>query len=1088
MKNQLLLLLLFSVFSLQAQITLTHNIGDALIDSGMPSCEDSETWARIFKLSDFGVGPGEQLIIRSAEIGLLETNPGASMYFGVGGFVDYNGKTPGYENPYDHLGQRGLGRPPLITNGPEIIKYDFSEPIVVPANYDYIIITLHKQDDFYNPESSLFKIAGTATDTGESWYMGCDERYLWRSTANLPDPKPNANFYINATADIAKTAASSTEVFLTHAICDDVIETDMHSCKWSNLYWARDFKLADYGISDDEEFIIESGQVGVNKTGWTASLQFNIYKIDENFPATFSESDLIGSSQTIRLQPDIGRQSQIIQIDFDTPVVVPAGTKRILVEVLKGVMGSGTGNAFIAGSTQSTGKSWQRRNCVAITNPNAIYEYVSTGDFGKPNANFYINALGRVRHGTNTFAMNISNICSEFLKEFSITDAANITSVQWNFGDPASGADNNSNQLSPYHDFSQDGTYTITAQVTGKDGRIETLTETIDVKEPPTAYGIDDALACETIAGSGIADTFDLSIIEQQVLRGQTGKLVTYIDGTGKSYDALPNPFTNTIKNRETITVRVAHADNPCCYSETSFDLIVNPLPEINTIADLVFCDNDTDGITTFDISSLRTDLLGNQSNLDLTLVHEDGQQLTQPLPQTLSNKVANQETITVQVTNTLTGCYAESAFKLIVSDIPNIGSLPDLIGCDDNNDGISEYFDTSQIGTLVLNGQTGMQVSYYDATGTPLPRPLPNPYTNTIPNKETLTLRVSNIQSGCYSETSLNLITSAQPQINQPATRFACDAGNGYSSFDLTNLEQEVTGSQTGLKVTYTDETGAVLTGPLSSTFQNTTAWSQRIYIRVENATNALCFSETYLDLEVNPLPQVSIDDTFVICDSEPGLQLSRPETFDSWEWEDPLGAIISTTAEVYLSQEGNYTLTIGELQNGIMCTNTYAFTLERSAPPSITKVDFADWSDNNFIEVTATGDGDFEYSLDGSIWQDSNRFNFIKGGVYEARVRDKAGCGFASEEVILVDYMKVFTPNEDGFNDHWQIEGVAGFPEAKIYIFDRYGKLLKELSPQETGWDGSFADRNLPADDYWFHVDLGDGRVYKNHFTLKR
>ncbi|WP_442845292.1 DUF7948 domain-containing protein [Leeuwenhoekiella sp. H156] len=459
----------------------------------------------------------------------------------------------------------------------------------------------------------------------------------------------------------------------------------------------------------------------------------------------------------------------------------------------------------------------------------------------------------------------------------------------------------------------------------------------------------------------------------------------------------------------------------------------------------------------------------------------------------TLQNPViteATQEqsgTYLVFVTND-TGCEDSRSFQVNVTPPPMANNLPDLVGCDDNNDGISEYFDTSQIETLVLNGQTGMQVSYYDASGNPLASPLPNPYTNTNPNTETLTLRVSNIQSGCYAETSLNLITSAQPQINQPATRFACDAGNGYSSFDLTNLEQEVTGSQAGLTVTYTDETGAELTRPLTAAFQNTTAWSQRITIRVENATNALCFSETYLDLEVNPLPQVSIDNTFVICDSEPGLQLSRPETFDSWEWEDPTGTIISTTAEVYLTQEGSYRLTIGEIQNGIMCTNTYAFALERSAPPTITKVDFSDWSDNNFIEVTATGDGEFEYSLDGSNWQDSNRFDFIKGGVYEARVRDKAGCGFASEEVILVDYMKVFTPNGDGFNDYWQIEGVAGFPEAKIYIFDRYGKLLKELSPQETGWDGSFADRNLPADDYWFHVDLGDGRVYKNHFTLKR
>ena len=459
----------------------------------------------------------------------------------------------------------------------------------------------------------------------------------------------------------------------------------------------------------------------------------------------------------------------------------------------------------------------------------------------------------------------------------------------------------------------------------------------------------------------------------------------------------------------------------------------------------------------------------------------------------TLQNPVINEATqeqsgtYLVFVTSD-TGCEDSRSFHVNVNPLPVVNPLPDLIGCDDNNDGISEYFNTAQIETLALQGQTGMEVTYYDASGNLLPSPLPDPYTNSLPYNETLTVRVSNTQSGCYAETSLNLITSAQPQINTPAPRFACDAGNGYSSFDLIDVEQEVIGSQTGLIVQYSDESGNALTTPLSANFQNTTAWSQRINIRVENADNARCFSETYLDLKVNDLPQLSIEEGFVICDNEPGLQLSRSEHFDFWQWEDPAGTSISSTPEAYLTQEGSYTLTVGELQNGILCTNSYTFTLERSAPPTITTVDFADWSDHNFIEITASGDGVFEYSIDGEDYQDSNYFPFLKGGVFSVSVRDKAGCGFANTEVVLVDYPKVFTPNGDGYHDYWQIEGIEAFPDAQIFIFDRYGKLLKQLSPQETGWDGSFTNQNLPSADYWFEVDLGNGRIYKNHFTLKR
>jgi len=58
---------------------------------------------------------------------------------------------------------------------------------------------------------------------------------------------------------------------------------------------------------------------------------------------------------------------------------------------------------------------------------------------------------------------------------------------------------------------------------------------------------------------------------------------------------------------------------------------------------------------------------------------------------------------------------------------------------------------------------------------------------------------------------------------------------------------------------------------------------------------------------------------------------------------------------------------------------------------------------------------------------------------------------------------------------------------PNTKVYIYNRFGKLLKEIIPTGAGWDGTLDGQNLPADDYWFSVQLEDGRVYKNHFTLK-
>ena len=58
---------------------------------------------------------------------------------------------------------------------------------------------------------------------------------------------------------------------------------------------------------------------------------------------------------------------------------------------------------------------------------------------------------------------------------------------------------------------------------------------------------------------------------------------------------------------------------------------------------------------------------------------------------------------------------------------------------------------------------------------------------------------------------------------------------------------------------------------------------------------------------------------------------------------------------------------------------------------------------------------------------------------------------------------------------------------PNTKILIYNRYGKLVQEINPLGQGWNGTSNGIKLPSDDYWFSITLQDGRIFKNHFTLK-
>jgi gliding motility-associated-like protein len=91
------------------------------------------------------------------------------------------------------------------------------------------------------------------------------------------------------------------------------------------------------------------------------------------------------------------------------------------------------------------------------------------------------------------------------------------------------------------------------------------------------------------------------------------------------------------------------------------------------------------------------------------------------------------------------------------------------------------------------------------------------------------------------------------------------------------------------------------------------------------------------------------------------------------------------------------------------------------------------------------------------------------------------------------VIDYPRFFTPNGDGYNNSWNIVGIADQLSAKIFIYDRYGKLIKQLNPIGPGWDGTFNGDYLPSSDYWFTVEYteprdGTIRQFKSHFSLKR
>jgi gliding motility-associated-like protein len=186
---------------------------------------------------------------------------------------------------------------------------------------------------------------------------------------------------------------------------------------------------------------------------------------------------------------------------------------------------------------------------------------------------------------------------------------------------------------------------------------------------------------------------------------------------------------------------------------------------------------------------------------------------------------------------------------------------------------------------------------------------------------------------------------------------------------------------------------------------------------------------------------------------------------------------------------------LTITDKLGVSACDNTFVITVYASTTPNIKEVIIEDLQDNNTITVVPDREGDFEYRLDDGAYQQDNIFYKVLPGMHTVTLNDLNGCGTATESIIVVGFPKFFTPNGDGANDVWNIVGISSLEQPLLMVYDRYGKLLKQLSQNSMGWDGTYNGVALPSDDYWFKLSYMDqdgqrimAKYINNHFSLKR
>ena len=267
---------------------------------------------------------------------------------------------------------------------------------------------------------------------------------------------------------------------------------------------------------------------------------------------------------------------------------------------------------------------------------------------------------------------------------------------------------------------------------------------------------------------------------------------------------------------------------------------------------------------------------------------------------------------------------------------------------------------------------------------------------------------------------------------------------------------------------------------------------------LKVVETNSQGCTSVQNLQITIYPKPAIHLTDQIACVHPVTG-QFIQPLTINTglsstnynFEWFHDGTALSNNTPSLTVNTPGNYSITATQVVSG--CSTSTSTTISVSSAP------IAGLSVNEPFQATQTihviiynGSGDYEYALNNGSFQDSPYFTVQEPGEYEVIVRDKNFCGETRLVAHVINFPPFFTPNNDGFNDTWNVIGLPSHFNAKISIFDRYGKLLFQFNPKTSYWNGQYNNQPVPSTDYWFTIDYTDDKnnkhSYQSHFSLVR
>lgn len=721
----------------------------------------------------------------------------------------------------------------------------------------------------------------------------------------------------------------------------------------------------------------------------------------------------------------------------------------------------------------NTGETTQS---IVVTNPNGGLTYTCTLT-SVTGCTVDISTVLQLEDPIADFA--ITNTCynnAVFEDTTVLVNSILLDSYLWDFGDGTTSTEHN-----PTHAFPSTGTYNVTFTTFNAFGCSVTKTQAVTVYMAPTAqisYGQANFCTSDTAVKTITLTGTDL----------YTGGTYSVSPATGLSFDPVTAEFTPSTSAPGTYEVTYTiPTSNNCTVPPVTITITIYESPSATIqYASAAYCKS-----------------FNWPQSIFLTGVGQIGGGIYTATPAGLTLNATNGEIIP---SSSVAGVYQ------VTYTTPPVGGV------------CSAVVATTQV-TIIALSTAVLQYA--------------TPFCNSIAVPQSVTVTgTGSYASGTFSATpsglSLNPNTGAivpnQSVVGNYTIAYlipasgGCPAVNEYATVTITEMPTAA--------ISYADPFCMSLNSPQAVTLSGTAAYTGGTYtapsgVTINSSNGGITPSSSIAGLHtitytmptiggctpapvsttvrIDPLPTPQLAN-FAICE-DPRGQVFRPailntglsDSLYTCQWflnsapvTPPVTSNINTVAA-----PGTYSVLVTNNLTGCV-----APSVSSTVTTTVTVEDFYTYvtdtfnQNNSMTVVVNGGTGPYLYAVDNGPFQESNVFYNLTPGIHHVSLTDIDNCTDVTKNVMVLGYPNFFTPNGDGVNDFWNIYYFDTQPNARVYIFDRYSKLLTVLSPQSPGWDGTYNGKMMPSTDYWFMVEFNDynakgervWQTFRSHFSMLR